>query len=68
MNPNGVVFGENARLDIGGSFFATSADSMKFSDGSIFSAKNPQELPLLTINVPAGLQYNGNGGRSTAKL
>ena len=62
MNPNGVVFGENARLDIGGSFFATSADSMKFSDGSIFSAKNPQELPLLTINVPAGLQYNGNGG------
>jgi len=61
INPNGIVFGENARLEIGGSFFATSADSMNFSDGSTFSAKNPQESPLLTVNVPLGLQY-GNGG------
>ena len=61
INPNGIVFGENASLDIGGSFLATSADSMKFSDGTEFSAVNPQESPLLTVNVPLGLQY-GNGG------
>ena len=61
INPNGIVFGENARLEIGGSFFATSASGMEFSDGSSFSAKNPQESPLLTVNVPLGLQY-GNGG------
>ncbi len=62
MNPNGIVFGENARLDIGGSFVGTSAESMKFSDGSEFSAVNPQSSPLLTINVPLGLQYGKNPG------
>ena len=62
MNPNGIVFGENARLDIGGSFIGTSAESMKFSDGTEFSAVNPESKSLLTINVPLGLQYNSNGG------
>ena len=34
INPSGIVFGENARLDIGGSFIGTTADSMRFSDGT----------------------------------
>ncbi|MBD2412471.1 hypothetical protein FACHB389_23070 [Nostoc calcicola FACHB-389] len=62
INPNGIIFGENARLDIGGSFFATSANSMKFADGFEFSTKNPQLTPLLTINVPIGLQFGANPG------
>lgn len=57
INPNGIVFGENAALNIGGSFLATTASSMNFADGTKFSATQPQTEPLLTVNVPVGLQF-----------
>ncbi|AFZ18249.1 two-partner secretion domain-containing protein [Allocoleopsis franciscana] len=60
LNPNGVIFGQNARLEIGGSFFATTGNSFKFSDGSEFSAIKPQAPPLLTINVTPGVQWGTN--------
>ncbi|MEM9271487.1 MAG: filamentous hemagglutinin N-terminal domain-containing protein [Cyanobacteria bacterium P01_F01_bin.143] len=62
INPNGIIFGENASLDIGGSFLGSTADSIQFSDGSLYSAVNPQTPPLLEINIPIGLQYGANAG------
>ncbi|MEB3357632.1 MAG: filamentous hemagglutinin N-terminal domain-containing protein [Synechococcales bacterium] len=56
LNPNGIIFGENARLDIAGSFVASGGDRFTFPDGSEFSATNPQAPPLLTVNVPIGIQ------------
>ncbi|WP_375470856.1 beta strand repeat-containing protein [uncultured Nostoc sp.] len=60
LNPNGIIFGQNARLDIGGSFSATTASSFKFPNGSTFSATNPQAPPLLTVNITPGLQYGAS--------
>ncbi|PPT07920.1 Putative hemagglutinin-related protein [Geitlerinema sp. FC II] len=62
INPNGLQFGSNARLDIGGSFLSSSADSIELSDGSFYSAVDPQAPSLLTVNVPVGLQLGENAG------
>jgi len=63
LNPNGIMFGPNATLDIGGSLVATTASSLKFADGNEFSVVNSSNTPaLLTINVPTGLQFGANPG------
>jgi filamentous hemagglutinin family protein len=67
INPNGIIFGANASLDIGGSFVGSTANSIKFADGSEFSATDPQAPPLLEINVPIGLQYGTNAGGITVR-
>jgi filamentous hemagglutinin family protein len=63
INPSGIVFGENAVLDIGGSFTATTADSIVFSDGSIFDDTSSTSLPnAFTINPSVYLFSGQNAG------
>ncbi|WP_144865614.1 filamentous hemagglutinin N-terminal domain-containing protein, partial [Hyella patelloides] len=67
LNPNGIIFGENAALDVNGSFIATTADSYIFDNGFAYSASNPEAPPLLTINIPVGLQVGNNPGAIEVK-
>ena len=61
INPAGIIFGEGARLNIGGSFFGSTANSIVFDDGE-FSATDLANPPLLTINAPIGLSFRDNPG------
>jgi filamentous hemagglutinin family protein len=72
LNPNGIIFGPNARLDVGGSFVSTTANAIQFGDRGFFSSSNPTSPPLLTVN-PSAFFFNqvAHGAivnRSTAPL
>ena len=69
MNPNGIIFGEDAQLNVGGSFIGTTANGILFEDGKEFAASDTGD-PLLSVEVPVGLGFtnssspitlNGNG-------
>jgi filamentous hemagglutinin family protein len=62
LNPNGIIFGPNARLLMGGSFVASTASSLLFNGLEEFRV-NPQESSLLSINIPIGLRFRENPGR-----
>jgi filamentous hemagglutinin family protein len=57
LNPNGIIFGENAALDVRGSFVATTANAIQFGNQGFFSASTPEVSPLLTIN-PSAFFFN----------
>jgi filamentous hemagglutinin family protein len=57
INPNGIIFGVNARLDVGGSFTATTALAIKLGDTGLFSASEPATSNLLTVR-PSALFFN----------
>ncbi|WP_193996076.1 two-partner secretion domain-containing protein [Leptolyngbya ectocarpi] len=57
LNPNGILFGPDAQLDVAGSFTASTANSVVFSNGNEFSAVTPT-APLLNLDVPPGVQFN----------
>src|SRR5215208_5862857 len=60
VNPSGIVFGPGARLDVPGSFHASTADEVRFSDGAAFSARDPSGS---TLSVAAPASFGFLGGR-----
>ncbi|MBF0559221.1 MAG: filamentous hemagglutinin N-terminal domain-containing protein, partial [Nitrospirae bacterium] len=59
INPAGIVFGANAKLDVSGSFHASTADYIKLGDGGRFDATTPSNS-LLTSAAPSAFGFIGN--------
>jgi filamentous hemagglutinin family protein len=59
INPQGILFGQGAQLNIGGSFVATTADGLQFPGGAEFSGTSAVDPanPLLAVN-PSALFFN----------
>ncbi|WP_448574303.1 filamentous hemagglutinin N-terminal domain-containing protein [Trichothermofontia sp.] len=65
LNPNGILFGPNARLEVGGSFLASTASGLKFADGVEFGTEVTNQPSLLTVSTPIGLQFGQQMGTIT---
>ena len=59
LNPNGILFGPTAKLDLRGSFTASTASEVMFSNGETFGAIASELPSLLDMNVkaPIGLVF-----------
>ena len=57
LNPNGIIFGPNASLQISGAFVATTANAIQFNEQGFFSAAVPNDPSLLTVN-PSAFLFN----------
>lgn len=62
INPNGIIFGSNATLDLKGSFLATTADSLFFEDRTQFTTTDDSIAPVLTISIPISLEFRTTSG------
>ncbi len=65
LNPQGLVFGPNARLDVRGAFVASTAAGWDLGNGQSFNALHPNAAPLIEVAIQPGFQAGGlvpNGG------
>lgn len=57
INPNGIIFGSKASLDLRSSFVATTANSIQFENQGFFNSSIPNVPPILTVN-PSAFLFN----------
>ncbi|MGR3277593.1 two-partner secretion domain-containing protein [Acaryochloris marina NIES-2412] len=59
LNPNGILFGGGSHLDISGSFIASTARNILFSDGSFFGNENLLTFPSSNAKI-TGIKLDNN--------
>jgi len=69
LNPYGLLFGPNARLDVLGSFHASTADYLRLGEGGRFDVRNPSDSILTVAPIesfgfltdnPAPIHFQGS--------
>lgn len=63
LSPNGILFGPDSKLDLNGSFLASTAESIQFNNGYTFNSVTANQAPLIQINTPVGLNFSANKGK-----
>jgi filamentous hemagglutinin family protein len=53
LNPYGIMFGSNARLDVQGSFHASTADYLRLGEDGRFDVRNPSDSILTVAPIEA---------------
>ena len=58
LNPAGIILGKNAQLNVPGAMHFSTADELRFSDGSIFSISQPKLM--FTTATPEAFGFLNN--------
>ncbi|NBD18456.1 MAG: filamentous hemagglutinin N-terminal domain-containing protein [Cyanobacteria bacterium] len=66
LNPNGIIFGPEATLNLQGSFTAATANNIQFQNGTSWDTTAPNS-PNLTVRVPVGLGFSSKTGSITIR-
>jgi filamentous hemagglutinin family protein len=64
LNPAGISFGAGAQVDVPGAFHASTANRLRFSDGTLFAAGAGSDSTL-TIAPPEAFGFLGATGKAT---
>lgn len=68
INPNGITFGPGARINVPAAFHASTAQELRFADGSRFSAGTGPDSSSLTIAAPTAFGFLGGAAAAPINL
>lgn len=68
INPNGVMFGKGSEVNVPGAFHVSTANSLKFNDGGLYSATLPDTASSFATTPPENFGFLGGQHQKQAAL